>query len=48
MQLLRDFLRSALMITVCALLFTPAELVAQTKKIVFGYSTVGAMAAYQA
>ena len=45
MQSLRDFLRSALMISVCALLFTPAELAAQTKKIVFGYSTVGAMAA---
>lgn len=45
MQLLREFLRSALMISVCALLFTPAELAAQTKKLVFGYSTVGAMAA---
>lgn len=45
MQLLREFLRSALMISVCALLFTPGELAAQTKKLVFGYSTVGAMAA---
>jgi ABC-type nitrate/sulfonate/bicarbonate transport system substrate-binding protein len=45
MQLLRDVLRSALIITVCASLFKPAELAAQTKKIVFGYSTVGAMAA---
>ena len=45
MQLLRDVLRSALIITVCASLFKPAELAAQTKKLVFGYSTVGAMAA---
>ena len=33
------------MVSVCALLFMPAELAAQTKKLVFGYSTVGAMAA---
>ena len=33
------------MVIVCALLFMPAELAAQTKKLVFGYSTVGAMAA---
>jgi ABC-type nitrate/sulfonate/bicarbonate transport system substrate-binding protein len=45
MQLLRDFFRSALMISVCGLLLTPVQLAAQTKKIVFGYSTVGAMAA---
>lgn len=45
MQLLRDCLKTALVIVCGLIFFACGEATAQTKKIVFGYSTVGAMAA---
>ncbi len=45
MQLIRDVMNSILMVVFCLFFFAPGEATAQTKKIVFGYSTVGAMAA---
>ena len=45
MQLARDLMKSTLIVLFCLIFVAPGEVTAQPKKIVFGYSTVGAMAA---
>ena len=45
MQLAQALMNATLIVLFCVIFVAPGEVTAQTKKIVFGYSTVGAMAA---